>query len=229
MSEKPKKYNIIYADPPWKFRNNKSGSLNGLADHHYDTMTAEDIQNLPIADLAADDCVLIMWWVGSQPQEAIDLVEAWGFKLKTMTGFNWVKMTKKWLFFFGMGFWTRAGSECCLIAVKGRAKPASRGVRSVIQERATKHSEKPAIFRDRIVELCGDLPRIELFARKKAEGWDSWGNEIHSDIKFDEVTTKNEGRMSDESVTQWEKCFDDGDKSSLSWLFANEYFCLVKK
>lgn len=175
-----KKYNIIYVDPPWSFKNNKSGKLNGLADHHYETMTIDDIKRLSINEIADENCVLIMWWVGSQPQEALDLVSAWGFKLKTMTGFNWVKMTKKWLFFFGMGFWTRAGSECCLIAVKGKAKPISHAVRSVVQERATKHSEKPAIFREKIVELCGDIPRIELFARKKADGWDSWGNEVEA-------------------------------------------------
>ena len=179
-----KKYNIIYADPPWSFRNNKKGTLNGLADNHYETMTIEDIKNLPIEKIADDNCVLIMWWVGSQPQEALDVVEAWGFKLKTMTGFNWMKLTRKGLPFFGMGFWTRAGSECCIIATKGKIKPVSHSVRSVIQAEAMKHSQKPDIFRNKIVELCGDIPRVELFARKKVKGWASWGNEIKSTFKM---------------------------------------------
>ena len=152
------------------------------ANAQYDVLSLEDMKKLPVSSIAADDCVLVMWWVGSQPQEALDLVAAWGFKVKTMTGFNWIKMTKNWLMFFGMGFWTRAGSECALIAVRGKAKPASHGVRSVIHAIVGRHSEKPIEARKRIVELCGDLPRVELFARQKADGWDAWGNEIESDI-----------------------------------------------
>jgi len=180
-----KKYKIIYADPPWKFSNkNTGGSMKSGASAHYDVMSIDDIKALPINEIADDNCVLFMWWVGSQPQEAIDLVEAWGFKIKTMTGFNWVKMTKNWLMFFGMGFWTRAGSECCLIATKGKPKPIVHNVRSVVQAVAEHHSKKPDIIRDKIVELCGDLPRIELFARNKTDGWDCFGNEIESDIEI---------------------------------------------
>jgi len=174
-----KKYNIIYADPAWSFNNKKTGgSMKSGAANQYDVMTLEDMKNLPIQDIAADDCVLVMWWVGSQPQEALDLMKAWGFELKTMSGFNWIKMTKLWKFFFGMGFWTRAGSELALIATKGKPKPISRSVRSVRQAIAGKHSEKPCEFRDDIVELCGDLPRIELFSRERVENWDAWGNEL---------------------------------------------------
>lgn len=178
-----KKYNIIYADPAWKFRNKKTGgSMKSGASKKYKVMTLEDMKRMPVNDIAADDCVLVMWWVGSMPQEAIDLVKAWGFTLKTMTGFNWVKMTKKGLMFFGMGFWTRAGSECALIAVKGKPERVSGSVRSVIHTVSRKHSEKPPQVRDRIVQLCGDLPRIELFARQAVDGWDVWGNEVNSDL-----------------------------------------------
>ena len=173
------KYSIIYADPPWSFKNNKSGYLNGLADNHYNTMDIKDIKKLNIDKIAADDCVLIMWWVGSQPQEAIDLVEAWGFKIKNMNGFVWVKLTKKLLAFFGMGFWTRAGSESMIIATKGKPKPLNKNVRAVRHEVVGRHSEKPAAFRDDIIDLCGDLPRIELFAREKIDGWDHWGDELN--------------------------------------------------
>lgn len=180
------KYNIIYADPAWQFSNkNTGGSLKSGASAHYSTITLEQMKALPIDTIAADDCVLVMWWVGSQPQEAIDLVKAWGFTIKTMTGFVWVKITRTGLPFFGMGFWTRAGSECAIIATRGKTKPASHSVRSVRTAKVGRHSEKPAEFRDDIVRLCGDLPRIELFARESVTGWDAWGNEVVSDIVMD--------------------------------------------
>lgn len=148
------------------------------AAHHYDLMTIEDMKKLPVNEIAADDCTLVMWYVGSQPQEVIDLVEAWGFTIKNMNGFVWVKLTTKLLAFFGMGFWTRAGSESAIIAVKGKPKPLNKNVRAVRHEVVGRHSEKPAIFRDDIVKLCGDLPRIELFSRERVTDWDAWGNEI---------------------------------------------------
>jgi len=181
-----KKYQIIYADPPWSFNNKKTGgSMKSGAENKYKVMSVEAIKKLPISEISDDDCVLIMWYVGSQPQEAIELVEAWGFKLKNMNGFVWVKLTKKLLAFFGMGFWTRAGSESAIIAVKGRPKPFNKNVRAVRHEVVGQHSEKPAVFRDDIVNLCGDIPRIELFARNKTDGWDSWGNEVESDISLE--------------------------------------------
>jgi len=141
-------------------------------------MGIDDICNLPVKDISEDNCILFMWWVASQPKEALRVVELWGFKLKTMTGFNWVKTTKKGNPHFGLGFWTRAGSECCLIATKGKVKRLNAAIRSVVNHESEKHSKKPDIFREKIVELVGDLPRIELFARNKAEGWDSFGDEI---------------------------------------------------
>ena len=171
------KYAIILCDPPWQFKNRK-GTLNGLADRHYSTMTLDEMKALPVNDIAADDCVLVMWYVGSQPQEAIDLVKAWGFTLKNMNGFVWVKLTTKLLAFFGMGFWTRAGSESAIIATKGKPKPLNKNIRAVRHEVVGKHSAKPAAFRQDIVDLCGDLPRIELFAREKTVGWDVFGDEV---------------------------------------------------
>jgi len=180
-----KKYKIIYADPPWSFNNkNTGGGLKSGASAHYETMKIEDISKLPINEIADENCVLFMWWVASQPTEAIKLVESWGFKVKTMTGFNWVKTTKLGKLFFGMGFWTRAGSECCLIAVKGKPKRLNAGVRSVIIAENQKHSQKPEIFRTEIVKLMGDLPRVELFARNQTKGWDVFGNEVEGSIKL---------------------------------------------
>ena len=159
----------------------------------YDVMDIKNICQFPInATIADDNCILCMWWVGSQPQEALNLVKAWGFTLKTMTGFTWIKKTKHWKDWFGMGFLTRQGSENMLFATRGNIKRMSAGIRALIKAdevisvkaRSEGHSIKPDIFRDLIVDLMGDLPRIELFARNKVPGWDSWGNEIESDIIF---------------------------------------------
>ena len=178
-----KQYNVIYADPPWAFDNkNTGGSMISGASGHYDVMTFQDICDLPVQRISADDCILFMWWVASQPQEALEVVKAWGFELKTMTGFNWVKKTKHWKDFFGMGFYTRQGSENCLIAVRGKPKRVSASVRAVVQERTGRHSEKPQIFRDKILELMGDVPKVELFARTVMPGWDVWGNEVQSTV-----------------------------------------------
>ena len=173
------KYQIIYADPPWQFKDKRTGgSMKSGASAKYKVMSLSKIKLFPIPEMADENCVLFLWWLGSQPQEAIDLLHAWGFKLKTMTGFVWVKKTKLWKMFFGMGHWTRAGAECCLIATKGKPKRLSASVRSVIEAVNEAHSKKPNIFADKIVQLCGDVPRIELFARDKKNGWDVWGDEI---------------------------------------------------
>ena len=173
------KYRVVYADPPWSFNNKRTGgNLNSGAGQKYDVMTVNDICNLPVNKIADDNCVLFMWWVASMPEEALKVVKSWGFKVKTMTGFNWVKMTKANKLFFGMGFWTRQGSENCLIAIKGKPKRVDAGVRAVILTPVGRHSEKPDEARKRIVKLMGDVPRIELFARQSTPGWDVWGNEV---------------------------------------------------
>ncbi len=105
-----KKYKVIYADPAWSFNNkNTGGSLKSGASFHYDTMTTDEMCKIPVDRITDKDCILFMWWVGSQPKEAIKLAESWGFQIKTMTGFNWVKTTKTNKLHFGMGFYTRGG------------------------------------------------------------------------------------------------------------------------
>lgn len=178
-----KKYSIIYADPPWKFKSaNSGGSMKSGAANKYAVMSHQDICRLPVRTIAAENCVLFMWWVGSQPREALAVVDSWGFEIRTMLGFNWFKQTKTGKPFFGMGYQTRQGSECCLIATIGKPKRVSASVRSVLLAPATTHSRKPEEIRTRIVGLYGDLPRIELFARERVFGWDAWGMEIVSDI-----------------------------------------------
>lgn len=181
-----KKYNIIYADPPWSYRDkrDKHPRLCGGASAHYNTMTIEEIKNLPVNKLADDNCMLFIWVTFPNLQEGLDVIKAWGFTYKTL-GFSWIKTNKKnGKPFFGIGYYTKSNCEVCLIGVKGKPIVVSNKVSSVIIAPREEHSKKPDIVRDKIVELCGDLPRIELFARQKTEGWDVWGNEVESDINL---------------------------------------------
>lgn len=173
-----KKYNIIYADPAWKFKYySKKGEEKKSAQAHYDCMDIEDIYNLPIANLAEKDCVLFLWVTFPLLQEGIETIKKWGFTYKTCA-FNWIKSNKKSdSLFWGLGHWTRSNSELCLLATRGKPKRVSKSVHSIINSKIEEHSKKPDCVRDKIVELCGDLPRIELFARQHADGWDCWGNE----------------------------------------------------
>ena len=176
-----KKYNIIYADPPWQYKTwSGKGKEKKSAENHYPCMKKEDIQKLPIQNLCEKDCVLFLWVTFPCLCEGLELIEKWGFEYKTC-GFTWVKKNKKsdsW--FFGCGYWTRANAEICLIATKGNPKRVSASVHQVCDARIMEHSKKPPEIRDRIVKLMGDLPRIELFARQHADGWDCWGNEVQN-------------------------------------------------
>lgn len=180
INNPPRKYRVIYADPAWKFGNrNTGGTMKSSAEAKYTVTSLADMAALPAANLADDHCLLIMWWVGAMPQEAIDLCKAWDFRLVNMNGFVWRKLTKKRIPFFGMGFATRAGSESALIGVKGKLGELIKdhSVRAVIEARVGRHSEKPHEFREAIEKLCGDVPRVELFARAAADGWDCWGDQ----------------------------------------------------
>lgn len=170
-----KKYNIIYADPPWSY-NDKS--CEGAASKQYSTMNSDDICNLPIGDLADKNCVLLMWATYPKLEEALKVIESWGFKYKSI-GFQWIKLNKNGIgCYFGLGRWTRGNTEPCLIATKGKPKRISASISQLIFAPLTRHSEKPSVVREKIIELLGDLPRIELFARQQADGWDCWGNEV---------------------------------------------------
>jgi N6-adenosine-specific RNA methylase IME4 len=148
-------------------------------------MSISDIANLPIKNISADDCVLFMWVTMPKLNECFDVIKAWGFEYKTCA-FTWVKKNKKSdSLFMGMGRWTRANSELCLLATKGKPKRVAANVHSVIVSPIEQHSKKPDETRTRIVQLCGDLPRVELFARQKTDGWDAWGNEVTCDIDLE--------------------------------------------
>lgn len=145
-------------------------------------MSIEDICKLPVEKIADKDCVLFMWMIFPTLVEGLKVLENWGFKYKTVA-FVWIKQNKKTpSLFWGLGFWTRANAEICILATKGKPKRISAKVHQVIISPVEEHSKKPDETRKRIVELLGDIPRVELFARQKVNGWDSWGNEVKCDI-----------------------------------------------
>lgn len=147
-------------------------------------MPLEDICALPVKDLAADNCILFLWVTFPKLLESFDVIKAWGFEYRTVA-FVWIKQTankNKW--FTGMGWWTRSNAELCLLATKDNPQRFSKNVHQLIVSPVEQHSKKPDETRDRIVKLAGDLPRIELFARQKADGWDIWGNELENDIEL---------------------------------------------
>ena len=173
-----KKYSTIYADPPWKYKTWTEGG--GTAEKHYPTMKLDDIIEMKdtIEKISDNNCILFLWVTFPCLLEGLKVMKEWGFTYKTC-GFNWVKRNKKSnTFFFGMGYWTRANSELCLIGTKGTIKRKSNKVFQIVDTPIEEHSKKPDVVRDRIVELVGDIPRIELFARQTANNWDCWGNEI---------------------------------------------------
>lgn len=192
--EKEQKYNIIYADPPWRYDNKK---VQGGAEKHYRTMAVEQICDLPVADICADDCTLFLWATFPQLPEALRVMDKWGFRYKTVA-FVWLKQNRKspgW--FYGLGFWTRGNAEICLLGVKGRPKRQSASVHQFIISPLEAHSKKPDEAREKIVELMGELPRVELFARQRVLGWEAWGNEVESTVILE--ADKNNGEKSEEA------------------------------
>ena len=172
-----KKYNIIYADPAWHYQTWGEGGKRNVTSK-YKTMSMQEIWDLPVNEIADENCILFLWVTYPKLIDCIKTIEKWGFEYKTCA-FSWIKKNKKSdSLFWGLGYWTRANNEICLLATKGKPKRVSMGVHQVIHEPIREHSRKPDTTRTRIVELCGDLPRIELFARQRIEGWDCWGNEV---------------------------------------------------
>lgn len=198
------KYSIIYADPAWRYKNwsmkelaergEKWARANGRSP--YDVMDTKAIAALPVKDISAKDCVLFLWATYCKLPECLQVMEAWGFTFKTV-GFTWIKLTPRWndrfwkflenthpehflhkLFHFGMGFWTHQNPEIVLLGTRGHPKRVDKAVANLVISPLGAHSAKPPVVRDRIVQLIGDLPRIELFAREVTPGWAALGDEI---------------------------------------------------
>lgn len=189
-----KKYDVIYADPPWKY---DDSGCQGAAAKQYRTTNIDELCKLPIGQIANKNAVLFMWATYPKLEEALKLIKAWGFTYKSIA-FQWVKLNRKMdidtmtreMFvsksiddamkrccFFGLGRWTRGNTEPCLIAVKGKVKRVSASVGQLVFSPLTTHSAKPPIVRQKIESLIGGGQRIELFARNAYPGWDCWGDE----------------------------------------------------
>jgi N6-adenosine-specific RNA methylase IME4 len=189
-------FGCIYADPPWAFRTFSGENMtpHRCAEDHYRTMTFDELAALPVGDVAAKDCALFMWVVGSHLAESIALASAWGFTFKT-DAFYWVKQRLVGadqidLFTgdvpeprMGFGYWTRKQVEPCWLFTRGNPRRLGKGVRQVILEPRREHSRKPEEARERIEALVGG-PYLELFARTTRPGWSAWGNETE---KFGEA------------------------------------------
>ena len=168
-------YSIIYADPPWDSRR---GQWTGK----YPKMKASEICALDVGAITDDNAVLFLWTIGCHLNTALTVIDSWGFNYKTIA-FVWVKQYRNGGLYSGLGHWTKQGTELCLLATKGKPRRVHKGTMQIVLEPTTVHSRKPFTVRERIVTLMGDLPRIELFARQRVEGWDAWGNEVESDIE----------------------------------------------
>jgi N6-adenosine-specific RNA methylase IME4/ParB-like chromosome segregation protein Spo0J len=170
-----RKYSVIYADPPWSFAVWSGAGKDRAAENHYPTMSQTEIEALPVGSLAADDCALFLWCVMPQLPEALRVIESWGFSYKTCA-FVWVKRTREEKLATGMGYWTRANAELCLLATRGSPQRLNADVHQVVESPRLEHSEKPEEVAARIQRLVPG-PYIELFARKNRHGWDAWGNQ----------------------------------------------------
>jgi N6-adenosine-specific RNA methylase IME4 len=188
------KYQVIYADPPWY----ETGAINpfrldqhGAAHDHFLTMRTDEICGLPVR-LACDvNCALFLWSTSRHIPDALRIVEAWGFRFVKIV-FTWMKQHKSGKLAMGLGYYTRSNSEYVLLGIKGSMRPITFTVREALLAPRGRPFEKPREIRDRIVQMFGDVPRIELFARQKVKGWDSWGNEVESDLSWSSMGTEVE-------------------------------------
>lgn len=175
-----KKYSVLYCDPPWAYRQkqinfqsyDKGKKYHNSVNDHYPTMSNQEIKDLPVQRLCAEDCLLYMWATAPNLDIAIETMKAWGFEYKTVA-FVWEKQRTNY------GFYTLSSTELCLVGKRGRIpKRADNTVRQFLSEKLGRHSEKPEEIRRRIDRMYPDAEKIELFARQEVDGWDSWGNEV---------------------------------------------------
>lgn len=175
-----KKYSVIYADPPWKYKNENPPCLpekqpeTCKVEYYYPTMTLEEIKNLPLKEITEKDCVLFLWATTPAIQEAFEVMKAWGFKYKTMI--TWEKTNNDC-----MGYWFRVCTEHLLVGVKGNIKSFRNMTRTCYRSKREKHSKKPDYFYE-LIESVTTGNKLELFARQERKGWDTFGNEVKNSI-----------------------------------------------
>lgn len=178
-----KKYQVIYADPPWHFGGggvfqDGGRDIRKTADQYTLTKTS-DLKKLDVESLAADDALMFMWTTDQHLPDALELFKAWGFKYSTVA-FYWVKRYESGALCSNVGCWTMKNCEMVLLGTRGKPLKLkqARNIKQLVEAVRRKHSQKPDEVRMRITELCGDVPRVELFARETPDGWDVWGNEV---------------------------------------------------
>jgi len=172
-----RKYRVIYADPPWTFATYSAKGKGRSAEAHYDCMTLDEVKRLPVAEWAAADSILLLWATDPLLDKAFEVIRAWGFTYKTV-GFYWVKRNRSGVgFFTGLGFWTRANPEQCLLATRGHPKRRSADVPKLVVSPRREHSRKPDEIYD-LIERLSEGPYLELFARSSRPGWDAWGTQV---------------------------------------------------
>jgi N6-adenosine-specific RNA methylase IME4 len=178
-----KKYQIIYADPPWDFGGGgvyqDGGRARRATADQYPLMKFKDLVMLPIRQITDEDCLLFLWTTDQHLPDALTLLNSWGFQYCTVA-FYWVKKYHTGSTCFNVGCWTMKSVEQVLLGTRGKPLKfkKERNIKQLVEEERTTHSRKPDEVRKRIVSLVGDRPRVELFAREKTGGWDVWGNEI---------------------------------------------------
>lgn len=176
------RYDVIAADPPWAYLwgTGKAGG-NFAPEKHYRTLSVDELCDLPVRDLRAPNCALALWTTGPTLPDALRVMDAWGFKYKTAL-FVWVKLNPKSLTVVtGPGSYTRSACEYVLLGMRGHLKRATtEPVSQVIQTPRGRHSAKPDLMQEGLERLWPDASRIELFARRRRPGWDSWGDELEA-------------------------------------------------
>lgn len=206
----PQNQQLLYADPAWDYDDKAHSGERGVG-YKYPPQKFMEIACMDIPRIMADDAVCFMWVTCPNLHYSIEVLESWGFEYRTVA-FVWVKKNKIDIDsdFMGMGNWTRANAELIILGVRGKPQRISKGVRQivrvledndpiVVERRILEHSAKPPIFRQRITELMGDLPRTELYARDRAEGWNQYGHGIQGK-QFD--LTKFLGMRDAETIHQ---------------------------
>lgn len=181
------KYQVIYADPPWHYANraNHKTRFRGGVHGHYQTMSLDAICDLPVIEMVDESAVLYLWITYPHLLDAEKVFRAWGFRYVTVA-FDWIKLNpSNYWPFFGVGHYTKSNSEICLFGTRGKIMhPAVNDVSSVIMAPRGRHSQKPSEARIAIERMYPEHRKLELFAREKVAGWDSWGNEVESDIEI---------------------------------------------
>jgi N6-adenosine-specific RNA methylase IME4 len=202
------RYRVIYADPPWRFATYSDKGKGRSAEAHYDCLSLDDIKSFPVATWAAPNAVLLLWATDPLLPRALEVIHAWGFAYKTV-GFYWVKLNKSverrlsrdWPllaerdFFTGLGFWTRANPELCLLATRGQPRRSAGDVAKLLLAPRREHSRKPEETYARIERLLPG-PYLELFARQRRPGWDGLGDQDRLFDRGPVITRRRPSRAS---------------------------------